>query len=164
MVILIGLVILVAAVVVGVAGVLANDGSAHALGGHFAVFGYHVTGSTGQLFLYGVVVGAIGFLGLSLLLAGARRTARRGRLARRDLKHSRRETASATDERNELLEQRNDPKRSAEPATDASSNTPHNDHPDGQHNRRRLFRDRSAHPEPVSTSPGNDRPDETRST
>ena len=39
----------------------------------FSVFGYHVTGSTGTLFLYGIVVGAVGLLGLSLLLAGARR-------------------------------------------------------------------------------------------
>ena len=47
----VGLVILIAAVVVGVAGVLANIGGAHVLTGHFAVFGYHVTGSTGVLFL-----------------------------------------------------------------------------------------------------------------
>jgi hypothetical protein len=95
MIVLIGLVILVAAVVVGVAGVLTNGGGAHALTDHFAVFGYHVTGSTGLLFLYGIVVGAVGLFGLSLLLAGARRTARRGRTARRELKQSRRETAAA---------------------------------------------------------------------
>ena len=41
------------------------------------MFGYHVTGSTGTLFLYGIVVGALGLLGPSLLLAGARRTSRR---------------------------------------------------------------------------------------
>ena len=58
----------------GVGGVLANSGSGHALTHGFAVFGYHVTGSTGTLFLYGIVVGAAGVLGLSLLLAGARRT------------------------------------------------------------------------------------------
>jgi hypothetical protein len=46
MIIIIGLVILVAAVVAGVAGVLSNGGSGHAVT-HFAVFGYHVTGSTG---------------------------------------------------------------------------------------------------------------------
>ncbi|HXO23785.1 MAG TPA: GlsB/YeaQ/YmgE family stress response membrane protein, partial [Streptosporangiaceae bacterium] len=44
--------------------------SGHPLTHHFAVFGYHVTGSTGTLFLYGIVVGALGLLGLSLLLAG----------------------------------------------------------------------------------------------
>jgi len=46
------------------------------------VFGYHVTGSTGTLFLAGIVVGGVALAGLSLLLAGARRTARRGRAAR----------------------------------------------------------------------------------
>ena len=55
----------------GVAGVLSNSGSGHALTHHFAVFGYHVTGSTGTLFLYGIVVGALGLVGLSLLLARA---------------------------------------------------------------------------------------------
>ena len=105
MIILLGLVVLVAAVVVGVAGVLANGGDGHALSGNFAVFGYHVTGSTGTLFLYGIVVGAVGLCGLSLLLAGARRTARRGRTARRELKQSRRETAVVSSERDDLAEQ-----------------------------------------------------------
>ena len=47
---------------------LANGGHAHAVT-HFAVFGYHVTGSTGTLFLYGIVVGALGMAGLSMVLA-----------------------------------------------------------------------------------------------
>jgi hypothetical protein len=106
MIIIIGLVILVAAVVAGVAGVLSNSGSGHPLTHHFAVFGYHVTGSTGTLFLSGIVVGALGLLGLSLLLAGARRTSRRGRQARRGLTQSRRETAAVTQDRDDLLGQR----------------------------------------------------------
>ena len=106
MIIIIGLVILIAAVVAGVAGVLSNSGSGHALTHPFAVFGYHVTGSTGTLFLYGIVVGALGLLGLSLLLAGARRTSRRGRQARRGLTQSRRETAAASRDRDDLLDQR----------------------------------------------------------
>jgi hypothetical protein len=85
MVIIFGLIILIAAVVAGVAGVLGNGGSGHALTHGFAVFGYHVTGSTGTLFLYGIVVGAVALAGLSLLLAGARRTSRRGSDARRGL-------------------------------------------------------------------------------
>jgi hypothetical protein len=99
MIIVIGLVILVAAVIVGVAGVLSNGGSGHALTHPFAVFGYHVTGSTGALFLYGIVVGAVALFGLSLLLAGARRTSRRGREARQGLRRSRRETAAASQDR-----------------------------------------------------------------
>ena len=106
MIIVIGLVILIAAVVAGVAGVLSNSGSGHPLTHPFAVFGYHVTGSTGTLFLYGIVVGALGLLGLSLLLAGARRTSRRGREARRGLMQSRRETAAASQDRDDLLGQR----------------------------------------------------------
>jgi uncharacterized membrane protein YciS (DUF1049 family) len=82
LIIILGLVILLAAVIVGVAGVLANGGQAHEVT-HFAVLGYHVTGSTGTLFLYGIVVGALAMAGLSMLLAGARRSARRGREARR---------------------------------------------------------------------------------
>jgi hypothetical protein len=106
MIITIGLVILVAAVLAGMSGVLSNSGSGHPLTHHFAVFGYHVTGSTGTLFLYGIVVGALGLAGLSLLLAGARRTSRRGRQARRGLTQSRRETATVTRDRDDLLGQR----------------------------------------------------------
>jgi hypothetical protein len=106
MIIIIGLVILIAAVVAGVAGVLSNSGSGHPLTHHFAVLGYHVTGSTGTLFLYGIVVGALALLGLSMLLAGARRTSRRGREARRGLTRSRRETATVTQDRDDLLDQR----------------------------------------------------------
>ena len=96
----------IAAVVAGVAGVLSNGGSGHALTHGFAVFGYHVTGSTGTLFLYGIVVGAIAVLGLSLLLAGARRTSRRGREARHGLRESRRQTAAVSQDRDDLLGQR----------------------------------------------------------
>ena len=105
MIVILGLVILVAAVVVGVAGVLANGGHAHAVT-HFAVFGYHVTGSTGTLFLYGIVIGALALAGLSALLAGARRTSRRGRDARRGLAQSRRETATVSADRDDLRDQR----------------------------------------------------------
>ncbi|MGN2636400.1 hypothetical protein ACTD5D_09460 [Nocardia takedensis] len=87
MVVVLGLVILLAAVIVGVAGIFGNDGAIHSLGGEFSVFGYHVTGSTGTLFLYGIVVGAVAMLGLAVLFAGARRNSRRARLARRELEY-----------------------------------------------------------------------------
>jgi hypothetical protein len=105
MIVILGLVVLVAALIAGVAGVLANGGHAHAVT-HFAVFGYHVTGSTGTLFLYGIVVGALALVGLSVLLAGARRTSRRGRDARRGLAQSRRETAAVSADRDDLISQR----------------------------------------------------------
>src|SRR3954468_625014 len=110
MVIVLGLILLIAAVVVGMAGVLANAGSDHALTDGFAVFGYHVTGTTGTLFLYGIVVGAIALLGLSLLLAGAWRPSRRGRAARRGLKQSRRETDAAIAQRDDLVRERETPR------------------------------------------------------
>lgn len=65
-----------------------------------------MTGSTGTLFLYGIVVGVAGLLGLGLLLAGARRTSRRGRDARRGLRQSRRETAAVSQDRDNLISQR----------------------------------------------------------
>jgi hypothetical protein len=110
--IILGLVILVAALIAGVAGVVGNSGSAHAIG-HFSVLGYHVTGSAGSLFLCGIVVGAAALAGLSLLLAGARRTARRASAARRGLRQSRRETAAATEQRDELIDQRDTARASA---------------------------------------------------
>ncbi len=106
MIIILGLVVLLAAVVVGVAGVLVNRGHSHALVHQFAVFGYHVTGSSGRLFLYGIVVGAVGVAGLGLLLAGARRTSRRGSDARRGLRQSRQETAAVSQQRDDLIGQR----------------------------------------------------------
>ncbi|CAM3158755.1 Integral membrane protein [Prescottella defluvii] len=102
--ILIGLIIMVAAIVIGVAGVIANAGAEHALTGDFTLFGYHVTGSTGALFLYGIVVGAVGVLGLSLLLTGARRTSRRERVARTQLKQSRRNEAALAQQRDDLAD------------------------------------------------------------
>jgi hypothetical protein len=119
MIIIIGLIILMAAVVVGLAGVLGNGGSAHAVS-HFSVLGYHLTGSAGTLFLAGIVVGAACLLGLSLLLAGARRTARRRTAARRGLRQSRRETAAASQERDDLIQQRGSAR------ADDASNTPPN--------------------------------------
>jgi hypothetical protein len=146
MFIILGLIILVAAVIVGVAGVLGNGGTGHALTHPFAVFGYHVTGSTGTLFLYGIVVGALALFGLSLLLAGARRTSRRGREARQGLRQSRRETAAVSQDRDDLLDQR-------EAARAYTASTPGNGaRGSGQHPSpdvrgwQRLFQRRPGHP------------------
>jgi len=108
MIVLVGLVLLAAAAIVGVAGVLGNDGHSHSLMHGFSVFGYHVTGSNGTLFLCGVIVGAIAMLGLGLLLAGARRSSRRGIEARRGLRESRRQTAAVTQDRDDLIDERDD--------------------------------------------------------
>jgi len=135
MIIILGLIVLIAAVVVGVAGVLVSHGSGHALVDPFAVFGYHVTGSTGLLFLYGMVVGAVGVAGLSLLLAGARRTSRRGRAARRGLRQSRQETAAVSRDRDDLIGQRETAR--AYTASTLSGGTPRSDPRPGPDDSRR---------------------------
>ena len=73
MLVIVGLIVLLAAAIVGV---LSNAWAGHPLT-DFSVFGYHLTGSTGTLFLFGIAVGAVASLVLSLLLAAARRTASR---------------------------------------------------------------------------------------
>ena len=149
MIIIIGLVFLIAAVVVGVAGVLSNGGSGHALTHPFAVFGYHVTGSTGALFLYGIVVGAVALAGLSLLLAGARRTSRRGREARR-------ETAAVSQDRDNLIDQRETARAYTASTLGnrpvASGRGPGRDAGGGQHGRWHLFGSRSASPQAAAPS------------
>jgi hypothetical protein len=150
MIVILGLVILVAALIAGVAGVLANGGHAHAVT-HFAVFGYHVTGSTGTLFLYGIVVGAVALVGLGVLLAGARRTSRRGRDARRGLAQSRRETAAVSADRDDLRGQR-DTARAYTASTLGDDGTVRNGSdpgPRGPSLFERLFARRPAHPQPA---------------
>jgi uncharacterized membrane protein YciS (DUF1049 family) len=163
MIVIIGLVILIAAVVVGVAGVLTNDGGVP-LPDQFSVFGYHVTGSTGVLFLYGIVVGAVGVCGFSVLMAGARRTARRGRTARRELKQSRRETVAANQDHN-----RADARRHGTTQTDAAADTyadmdrgaatdaaEHDDRPGHRYGGLRAFGRRRAERQPVGPVPNDD--------
>jgi hypothetical protein len=77
MIVIVGLVVLLVAVIVGFTGVLTNAGPAHPLTENFSLFGYHVTGSTGTLFLSGIVVGAVAMLGNERAVgarAGCRRT------------------------------------------------------------------------------------------
>jgi len=150
MIVIIGLILLVAAVVAGVAGVLSNSGTGHTLTHHFAVFGYHVTGSTGTLFLYGIVVGALAVFGLSLLLASARRTSRRRNESGRALIQSRRETAAVTADRDNLIDQRETAR--AYSAGAPENGAPPTEHTSGRENgsrrgRWQLFGSRSAGPQ-----------------
>ena len=108
MIVIVGLIVLLIAGLVGVVGVLANSGTAHPLNDTFSVFGYHVTGSTGTLFVFGMVTGAVAMLGLSVLLAGAQRTAERGRDARRELARSHSDTALANHDRDMPPDRRHD--------------------------------------------------------
>lgn len=68
MILIIGLIIFGIAALLAVLGVATNGGSTHLIHGDFALFGQHITGlSTGQLFLFGIIVGLIAALGLSVL-------------------------------------------------------------------------------------------------
>ncbi|MFD4919005.1 hypothetical protein ACFWNR_38125 [Streptomyces virginiae] len=115
MILILGLILLIAAVIVGLAGVFGNTGAGHDLGvgGDFSIFGYHVTGSTGSLFLSGIIVGAVALLGLTLVMMGARRSVRRSAQARRELGTSRREAAAVDRERDDLIKQRDDARAGA---------------------------------------------------
>ena len=64
MLVIVGLIVLLVAVLVALIGVLGNSGPAHPLTENFSVFGYHVTGSTGTLFLFGILIGAVAMLRL----------------------------------------------------------------------------------------------------
>src|ERR1700737_2073886 len=119
MIVIVGLVVLLVAVIVGFTGVLTNAGASHPLTESFSLFGYHVTGSTGTLFLSGIVVGAVAMLGLCVLLAGARRTAGRRRDSRHELKRSQRETAFLNQGRDQRLAH-----RQAGAASGAAGNPP----------------------------------------
>ncbi|BBX82447.1 hypothetical protein [Mycolicibacterium aubagnense] len=104
MIVIIGLIVLLMAAIAGFAGILTNTTATHPLAENFSLLGYHVTGSTGTVFLFGIVDGAVAMLGLAILLAGARRTAGRGRDARDQLKDSQRETAFLNEERDQRIE------------------------------------------------------------
>ena len=97
------LILAIAGLVATVAG-LANSGSDH-LAGTFSVLGYDTTVSTGRLFLYGAVVGAIGTLGLNMLLAGLGRGFKNKVKSRRQLKAEHKKVETMEEEKQRLSEQ-----------------------------------------------------------
>jgi hypothetical protein len=102
MIVVLGLVILVLAVGLGVIGVSVNAGAGHAVGDGFSIVGLNVTGlSTGQLFLFGICVGVVAMLGLSMLLGVfGRRLASRG--SRRELRVARQQNEALLQDRSKL--------------------------------------------------------------
>lgn len=108
MIVIIGLLVLILAIVVAVAGVTTNSGGSHSVGDSFGIFGQHMSSlSTGELFLFGVGVGVVGMLGLSMLMGVfSRRLASRG--SRRELMGSRRETTAVRADRDRLSQQLDD--------------------------------------------------------
>jgi hypothetical protein len=120
MIAILGLLLLIVAVLVAVAGVAANTGTAHPLGGDFTIAGLHLNGlSTGTLFLYGVTVGAVAMLGLSMLLGTfSRRMASRG--SQRKLMGSQRETEALRLDHERLTQQLDDERTEHRLAVDAA--------------------------------------------
>ncbi len=114
--IVLGLLLLVAAAVIAVAGVLTNLGHSHLLTRSLDIFGYHLTGSTGRLLLVGVILGAAGMLGLNLLLAGLGRGIKRRVSTRRQLKADDRQNKQLASERDQLARELDDERaRTADP-------------------------------------------------
>lgn len=103
MLVILGVILLVAAVVTGVTGVVVNSDEAHALTDDFSLFGYAVTGSTATLFALGIAVGAAGALGLAMIVAATSRERRRRLAARGELRDVRAEADSVKAERDDLL-------------------------------------------------------------
>jgi hypothetical protein len=97
-----GLLLLVAAAVVALAGIFTNLGGSHQLGRTVDLLGYHLHGSTGKLLLVGVVIGAVGVLGLNMLLAGIGRGFKRTVSQRKERKLERQETKSVVQDRDQL--------------------------------------------------------------
>lgn len=120
--VIVGLLILLAAVVVGLSGVLANSGGEHLLGQDFSVLGLQLSGlTTGQLFLYGIIIGVLGMLGLSLLL-GVFNKRLASRRSRRALKGSQKESQALRTDRDRLTQQLDD--EHTERARAEASDTP----------------------------------------
>ncbi|MEV2226758.1 hypothetical protein AB0E01_44010, partial [Nocardia vinacea] len=61
-------------IIAGAAALLSTGGDAHALTGDVTLFGYHATDTAGLVVIWGITVGVIGLVELSLLLADTRRT------------------------------------------------------------------------------------------
>jgi hypothetical protein len=96
---ILGMLILVGVGVVGTAGVLGNRGAGHRLPGGFDVLGHSMHGSSGQLFFWGIALGAVTVIGVILVLAGLRSGVKRRGTARRDARWRRRgeQQARSTD-------------------------------------------------------------------
>ncbi|HUW77616.1 MAG TPA: hypothetical protein VMV52_02560 [Candidatus Nanopelagicaceae bacterium] len=125
MVVFLGLIALVAAALVSVFGVMPNSGSSHVVISDFRIFGQHlVNGSTGLLFLYGIIVGVVGMLGITLLWgATARRLASGG--MRRELKETKHQVKGLGLERERLsreLDTERDKNRGSSPNNEGDSN------------------------------------------
>jgi hypothetical protein len=97
-----GLLLLVVAAVVALVGVVTNLGSSHQIGRTVDLLGYHLHGSTGKLLLVGVIIGAVGMLGLNMLMAGIGRGFKRSISQRKEHRWERRQTKAVVEDRDHL--------------------------------------------------------------
>jgi hypothetical protein len=100
--VILGMLLLTAAVVVALGTVLGNLGSDHLLDDDFAILGYHVDGTAGELFGYGVLTGMMAALGLYLVIVGALRGAQQRAATRRALEQARQQQESLQQQRDRL--------------------------------------------------------------
>jgi hypothetical protein len=113
MIAILGLILLLAASGIAASGVISNTGSAHLLGEEFQVLGLQLSGlSSGQVFLFGIIAGFAGMLGLAMLFGTFNRRMA-SRRSRRALKGSQRETATAREDSARLTQQLDDQRTEA---------------------------------------------------
>ena len=97
-----GLVLLVIAAVVALVGIFSNLGNSHHLGRTVDLLGYHLHGSAGKLLLVGVIIGAVGMLGLNMLLAGIGRGFKRSINQRKERRLERHQARNVAQDRDHL--------------------------------------------------------------
>ncbi|GAB0101347.1 hypothetical protein JMUB6875_03110 [Nocardia sp. JMUB6875] len=77
MITVVGLLVLAAAVIAGLAAVFSTDGDPHALTGDFTVARYHVADNASLLLLWGAIVGLLTLVVLGRLVIDAKRAKHR---------------------------------------------------------------------------------------
>lgn len=84
--ILLGLLLLLGAVALSSAAIWANQDSFSSSAGQFELLGYSAELTIGQVYMAGLVIGALGFFGILMMMSGAGRRAGRRAATRRQLR------------------------------------------------------------------------------
>lgn len=84
--ILLGLLLMLGAIALSSAVIWANQGVFEQSAGTFTLLGYTVDMTVTQVFLAGLIIGALGFMGVVMTMSGAGRRARRRAVTRRQLR------------------------------------------------------------------------------
>jgi len=85
-VILLGLLLTVGAIALASAVIWANQDVFEKSAGTFTLLGYSAELTVTQIFLAGLIIGALGFMGIVMIMSGAGRRARRRAVTRRQLR------------------------------------------------------------------------------